>query len=389
MLVDLGRGYLELVLRLRRLAPSLVDSYSGPAELAAPIDAEPRPAALELHEQSQELQWLVGAHEPNRDRREWLRAQLAGISTALLWLAGEQFSYRELTERCHGVSATLSPQDQFELAHCKLDRVLPGRGDVRERYQRWAQTQLVPRGLLLAGLQSLAKELRRRSAEKFDLPAGERAVFELVRGKAYAGNADYRGGLRTEIAINEELPIASFRLLELVSHEAYPGHHCEHACKDADLVLGRGRVELAVWVYPTPQALLAEGIACHALKVLLSEEADEIGARCLRPLGIPYEPEIARVVREAQQLLGGVRPNIAMMLDERASPEQARAYARRWMVEDDRQVDRRVRNLEELLWRPYESCYTDGLALCQRFTNSDPSRFRRLLHEQLTPSDLL
>jgi hypothetical protein len=92
---------------------------------------------------------------------------------------------------------------------------------------------------------------------------------------------------------------------------------------------------------------------------------------------------------DAQQLLGGVRPNIAMMLDERASPEQARAYARRWMVEDDRQVDRRVRNLEELLWRPYESCYTDGLALCRRFTNSDPSRFRRLLHEQLTPSDLL
>jgi hypothetical protein len=187
LLVDLGRGYLELVLRLRRLAPSLVDSYSGRAELAALIDAEPRAAALELHEQAQELQRLVGAHEPNRDRREWLRAQLAGISTALLWLAGEQFSYRELTERCHGVIATLVPQDQFELAHCKLDRVLPGRGDVRDRYQRWAQNQLVPRGLLLAGLQSLAKELRRRSAEKFQLPAGERVVFELVSGKAYGG----------------------------------------------------------------------------------------------------------------------------------------------------------------------------------------------------------
>jgi hypothetical protein len=55
LLVDFGRGYLELVRRLRRLAPSLVDSYNGPAELAAKIDAEPRAAPLELHEQAREL----------------------------------------------------------------------------------------------------------------------------------------------------------------------------------------------------------------------------------------------------------------------------------------------------------------------------------------------
>jgi hypothetical protein len=213
-------------------------------------------------------------------------------------------------------------------------------------------------------------------------------VFELVSGKPYAGNTEYRGGLRSRIAINEELPIASFRLLELVSHEAYPGHHCEHACKEADLVLGQGRIELAVWVYPTPQALLAEGIACHAIEALLGDQAEEIGGQCLRPLGIPYEPDIARVVREAQPLLAGVRPNIAMMLDEHATPAQARAYARRWMIEDDQYVDRRVKNLEQRLWRPYESCYTDCLALCRHFADGDLSRFRRLLHEQLTPSDL-
>jgi hypothetical protein len=390
LVVDFGRRYLELVLRFAQFAPSLVDDYTGPAELAALIDSETPSAASELVEQADELASLVCERETERDRRGWLSAQLAGISTAVAWLSGEQFSYRELAERWHGVNATCVPEDQFESAHRKLDRALPGRGDVRERYRRWAQAQRVPGGLVLAGIQALADSLRRRSRELLDLPAGEEANFELVTRRPFAASAHYRGALRTQIAINEELPIGSFRMLELVSHEAYPGHHAEHACKDADLIAGRGRVELAVFVYPTPQALIAEGIACHALEILLGDEAEEIAARCLRPLGIPYDVETAGVVREAQRLLGSVRPNIAIMLDEqRASPEQACAYARRWMLEDDQQIDRAVKHLEDRLWRPYESCYTEGLKLCRRFTSGDPSRFRRLLHQQITASDLL
>jgi hypothetical protein len=41
------------------------------------------------------------------------------------------------------------------------------------------------------------------------------------------------------------------------------------------------------------------------------------------------------------------------------------------------------------IWRPYESCYPEGLEHCRRFTADDPARFRRLLHEQITPAQLL
>ncbi len=387
--MDVGRRYLELVLRLRRIAPSLVESYAGPAGLAATIDAEPPVSASELGEQTREFLGQVATGEIDLDRVGWLTAQLTAISTALAWLAGEPFTYRELVERCHGVSVTLAPQDRFELAHSTLDRALPGRGAIRERYQRWAVTQQVPPDRLLQGMHALAEELRRRSDARFDLPAGEEVIFELVTGKPWAGNADYTGGLRTRVAINEELPIASFRLLELVSHEAYPGHHTEHACKDADLITARARLELAVFVYPTPQALLAEGIACHALEALLGDEAEELGARCLQPLGIPYDSDVAGTVRAAQQLLLDVRPNLAIMLDEERGPAEVRAYARRWMLEDDHQVERAVSALENRVWRPYESCYPAGLELCRSFTSGDPTRFRRLLHEQITPAQLL
>lgn len=387
VIVDLGTRYLELVLRFRKLVPRLVEDFIGPEGLARAINAEPPRSSGELFEQAQELRQRAQEELVDPDRRRWLSAQLAAISTVLAMLGGKRFSYRELVARCHGVDAAPVPEEQFELAHSKLDRALPARGSVRERYQAWAATQLVPRSLLLPGMRALGAELRRRSDEMFDLPAGEEVVFELVTDEPWAGSANYTGGLRTRIAINQDLPIGSFRLLELVSHEAYPGHHAEAACKDADLIIGRGRVELAVHVYPSPQALLSEGIACHALEVLLGEEAEEVAARRLRPLGIAYDAEVAATVREAEQLLLGVRPNIAMMLDEDcASREQVRAYARRWMLQDNEHVDRAVQSLEERAWRPLESCYPAGLEFCRRFTSGDPARFRRLLHEQITPT---
>jgi hypothetical protein len=39
--MDIARRYLEIVLRLRRLAPGLVESYVGPREIEARIEAEP------------------------------------------------------------------------------------------------------------------------------------------------------------------------------------------------------------------------------------------------------------------------------------------------------------------------------------------------------------
>lgn len=49
-------------------------------------------------------------------------------------------------------------------------------------------------------------------------------------------------------------------------------------------------MELAVWAYPTPQALIAEGIAMQAPEIPLGDEIDKVGGRLLRPFGINYDP---------------------------------------------------------------------------------------------------
>jgi hypothetical protein len=367
------------------MAPGLVESHAGPPELVARAQEGPEPTPGQLLDEVRALRSdLAGAGALEGDRREWLDAQLVALETALEWLDGRPVPYCDLVERCHGVRPRLVPETQFAAAHDALDGALPGRGDVRRRYEAWLDTQLVDADRLIPGLDALASELGRRTRERFDLPDGDEVMFELVRDEPWGGNADYLGGLRSRVLINQDRPIAALRLLELVAHEAYPGHHTESACHER-----LGRPELLVYVYPTPQALISEGIGMLALEALLGDEAEEVGARCLRGLGIAYDAETAVAVRRAQLELTAVRANLALMMDESGmSHADAHAYARRWLLDDDATVDHVVDSMSRREWPAYESCYPEGLALCRRFVRGDPGRFRRLLCEQLTPAQL-
>ncbi|MGH2892384.1 MAG: hypothetical protein ACRDPM_03830, partial [Solirubrobacteraceae bacterium] len=141
--MEVGARYLELVLRFRRLAPSLVDSYVGSAELAARVDAELPATASELAEQAAELRADVTRLGLERDRGAWLDGQLRGIEAACEWLNGSTLSYRELLRRCHGVEAVQADESQFEHAHELIEQELFGRGSPRERFGAWMATQQI------------------------------------------------------------------------------------------------------------------------------------------------------------------------------------------------------------------------------------------------------
>jgi hypothetical protein len=386
--VDVGVAYLEIALRLRKLAPWLVEDYIGPSDLVAAVDAAPAEGPVELAEHVRAFRQTLDSAGLDENRRAWLDAQLAALDTVLAVLAGERFGYRELVERCHGVRPTFVPEAVFAAAHAQLAEVLPGSGDVRTRYQRWAVGQQVQPERLLVGLHALSEQLRRRTDERVRLPEGEKVTFELVRDQPWAGHAEYLGDLHTHVRINTDLAITSTFLFELASHEAYPGHHTESVCK-FDPLIRRGHVELGVYLYPTPQALLSEGIAEVALEALLGQHVDEMAVECLGPLGIPYDPDVTAVVRQAEKTLLPVTANIAMLLDDGHTFDEVSAYARRWMIHSDTYVSQTLSALVSRRWMPVESCYPEGLTLCRTYVAGDPMRFARLLHEQLTTIDLL
>jgi hypothetical protein len=382
--------YLELGLRLGKLSPDLVDSYYGPAAIRIRVDGEPVPDPAVLLEDSEDLvESMVGVNL-DEARMKWLRAQVNGLQTAARVLSGARLSYADEVEGCHGIRARIVPEDVFVEAHSRLDQALPGRGNLAERYQRWLSSQIVPAEAIVPALRSLAEELRDRTSQLLGLPAGEGVDFKTIRDKQWFGFASYKGGLRSDILINIDLPIWSFRLIEFVAHEVYPGHHTEGVWKEHELVRNRGYQEESVRLQPTPQSLIAEGLAELALEVIRPDDADALSARLLTPLGIPYDEEIAHAVRLAKNGLRFVRTNILQLLDqETISAHQAHKYARKWMLEPHGYVGEAVASLISRPWRSYESCYTEGYELCKAFVDGEPLRFKRLLAEQLTPADLI
>ena len=327
----------------------------------------------------------------NAARARWLQAQLVGLETVATRAAGKEVSFEYEVERCYGVRPALVPEEELAGAHEALDAVLPGHGPVKERYQRWEELQVVPEETLMPALELLTKELRRRTQDLFRLPEGEDAELGFVQKEPWLAFNYYLGGLRSRVVFNTDLPWLSIDLLATVAHELYPGHHTERALKESLLVRERGWLEESALLVGTPQSLVAEAIAMVAPEMVAGEDVDELAARLLRPLGVPYQPEVAAAVRMHRLTLSyaAERGNVAYMLHERgATLDEAREYARRWSLATDERVEQGIEFVADPTWRAYIYCYTEGIKLARRFVAGDPARFQRLLTEQLVPSDL-
>ena len=388
---DLVLRYLELGLAAGRHVDGFVDAYYGPPDLRAAVEDEPLRDAESLAEDARRLAAALanGGAGLAPTRTRWLAAQLRGLETVAARLAGADVPYADEVERLYGVRPDRVPEERFAAAHERLDAVLPGTGSVSERYQAWLEGEPVPTERLEHLLVSLSEELRARAADAFGLPEGESVEFELVTGQPWSGYNYYLSGLRSRVAVNVDAPVPASFVTELVAHETYPGHHLEHAWKEARLVRERGWVEEAIFLIGTPQSLVSEGIAGIGAEVLLGEAEEDLAAEQLRRVGVRYDPDVARTVKRAREDLGAGPRNAALMIHEDGvSLDEARAYAARWALASEQRAERIVGFVNDPTWRAYVTTYTEGLRLCRAWVRGDAGRFRRLLTEQLTTADL-
>ena len=123
--------YLRLGLRLGRHVDGLVDAYYGPEELSREVEEEELSEPSALVEQGDAL--LAGLEDG------WLRDQALGLRTYAGVLAGEEVSYSDEVEGCYGVRPERVVTDVYEAVHERLDELLPGSGDLAERYEAWRQ----------------------------------------------------------------------------------------------------------------------------------------------------------------------------------------------------------------------------------------------------------
>jgi hypothetical protein len=374
--------YLRLGLRVGRHVEEAVDAYFGPAELAAAVAAEPPVAPDAL---AAEAQALLDELEDG-----WLRDQVAGLRTYAGVLAGEDRSYADEAEGCYGVRPTRTDEAVFAAAHERLDELLPGEGPLADRYRRWEESMRVPAEHLEATLAALVEGARARTWQLVELPEGEGVALEVVRDKPWLASCDYLGGLRSRIALNVDLPLSAIELLVLAIHETYPGHHAERCCKEHLLVDGRGLLEETLVLSPTPQTVVAEGIAGLAPYMLLTGEAGPALAAIVLEAGAELDLPRALAVRLAHEPCERAFVNAALLLHEDgASQADAQAYVERWGLEGPEWAAHVIRFVTEPTQRTHICTYSAGRDLCRGYVCREQGGFRRLLTEQVRVGDLL
>src|SRR4051812_21895451 len=129
MSATLAERYVRLGLQIGRHVDGIVDSYFGPPELEAEVDAAPRV----------EPRALVAEADNMLDELDdgWLRDQVAGLRTYVGGLAGEERAYADEVEGCYGVRPSHTDEGVFGAAHERLEELLPGDGSLAERHRRW------------------------------------------------------------------------------------------------------------------------------------------------------------------------------------------------------------------------------------------------------------
>jgi len=390
--MDVVEQYLELGLQLGRHIDGFVDAYFGPPEIKRRVDAAPVVPPAQLAHSARFLLRDIEASDLESNRRHFLLAQVRGLQTTALKLAGEPLGYSDEVERSYGVRPRRTPDDELAAAHKALDDALPGSGPLAERLNAWREEQVVSPEKLRDVVESLSADLRERTDRLFGLPDGEHIDFELVTNQPWSGFNYFLGDLRSRVAINTDLPVLSLNIAHLVAHEAYPGHHTEHTRKEVGLVRRRKQLEETIFLVGTPQCLIAEGLADLGLEVVVSDDPDaraEFSSSHLKPLGVRYDTEVAAVFSRANKGLSGVRANAALLLHEDgADVDDVVAYLERWAMLPRARAQKSVEFLTDPTWRAYSTCYDEGLPLCRSFVGGDPQRFERLITEQLTPDQL-
>jgi hypothetical protein len=396
-----ARDYIVLCLRLEQHVPGFVDAFVGPAELKAKVELEALPPPARLLDDAGALRERVVAEGGDPARRRWLEAQLVAIEAQLRGLAGDPLPYADHVAACFDLRMTRRPDATYAAAAATLADLVPGPGPLADRLAAWDARFVIPPARLGAVIDRLVEIARGRAGALFGLPPGEGLRVGLVTNQPWSGYNWYDGGLRSRVDINTDLPVQVKRLVDTICHETYPGHHLEHAWKEADLVGERGLVEASVLTINTPECLISEGLAELGRRFASPPEREaDLLVELYELAGLPIaaDPAAARdaaertlAMAEARATLSGASADAALMRHaEGRSHGDVLAYLHDVALASPERAAKSLEFIEHPLWRTYVFVYSEGERLLRRWLEVAPEaaradRFARLLHEQLTP----
>jgi hypothetical protein len=396
MIDPISSEYLSLSFAIRRLFPDFIDAYFGPPEIEESAKLEPDPEPAELVRRALALADRVAAGDYPDSRKLYLSAQIRAMESIARRLAGEEIAYVDEVRTCFDIEPMFTPESTFEAAIEELESLLPGQGDVRERMITRKAGFVVTPDVARQLIDLINEETCRRTEAFVPLPPGNEVEIRFVEDKPWGGYNWYLGDYRSRVDVNTDLPIHANRLPDLLAHEAYPGHHTEHALKEQVLYRERGYGEHAIQLINTPECVISEGIATLAESIIFpGDESHRWQAETLYPVaGIDADPERDAAIAKATAALRAVSSNAALLLHAEGRPEaEVIDYLVRYRLATAEEGRQQFRFIADPTWRVYAFTYYVGRDLIGRWLDLAPAaerlaRFRRLLIDQIAPSQI-
>jgi hypothetical protein len=400
---QVAESYVKLALALGVHDPDYVDAYYGPPEWRTAAGAEKLalaaiPARAAALRASLAAVPTAGLDSVERLRHEYLGKQLQAMETRVAFLQGKRLRFDEESRALYDAVAPTNSEAHYRAVLARLDAALPGSGPVPARYEAFRNRFVIPRDRLDRVFQAAIAGCRDRTREHVTLPPGESFTVEYVTDKPWSAYNWYKGGYRSVIQVNTDLPIFIDRAVDLACHEGYPGHHVYNALLEQHLVRERGWVEFSVYPLFSPQSLIAEGSANYGIEVAFpGDQRTTFERERLFPLA-GLDParaaEYYRVMALAKELSYAGNEAARRYLDGAIDSTAAARWLTAYALMEPARAAQRVRFFDK--YRSYVINYNLGEDLVRQYVErragADPAKrwatFAALLSSPRLPSGL-
>ena len=400
----LAEDYVKLGLAIGQYDGDFVDAYYGPEEWKPKGDQSatfPKDSFLRaidgLKAQLRAVRNDGRYSQEQKDRARWIIDQLTAFGRRVRIFSGETASFEIECKELFGIVPPKYEEAHFQKLIARLDRMLPGRGTVAERYNLLASRFIIPNDKLDTVFRAAIAESRSRTLRHYPLPANEDFRLEFVKDKPWTGYNWYKGNFQSLIQLNTDRTMYIDRAIDVASHESYPGHHVYNALLEQKLYRQKGWAEICLYPLFSPQSFIAEGSANYGIDVVFpGKEKIRVATKLLRLAGLDTAGvtlyfdalEIFRQLNYARN--EAARGWINGTLTE----EQAVAYLVRNGLNTEADAPKNMRFIKA--YRSYVINYNYGLDLVKKNVEKrggkDPAKrwsvFRTILSQEVRPVEL-
>jgi hypothetical protein len=305
----IAEEYVKLVFNVGKYDADYVDAYFGPERLKKEADSM-KLSLIQVKVKADSLITLINSIDLNSKdellnlRYQYLKRMLSALKSKLALLSGEKMSFDEESKALYDAIAPAKPLEYYDKLLNELDSVIPGKGDLIERYSKFREQFIIPSEKLDTVFKKAILEARRRTLQHIKLPEKENFLVEYVKDKPWGGYNWFKGNSYSLIQINTDLPNYIDRAIGLACHEGYPGHHVYHSMLEKNFVNGRGWVEFSIYPLFSPQSMISEGLANYGIEVVFpKKEKIKFEKEVLFPLAA-LNPENTELYYHILDLLG-------------------------------------------------------------------------------------